>query len=92
MEFYLKDLHELTNKCNSLKQQLKDCQNNHADMVKRNAALRDRPDLPPERVAAVQVLVDDNEKLTQQLASSKDECERLKKELAKPNDALSFEF
>lgn len=31
-------------------------------------------------------------KLEQQLADSKDECERLRKELAKPNDALSFEF
>ncbi len=49
-----------------LEQQLADCQaenkqlkNDHADMVKRNAALRDRPDIPTERVKAVQLFVNE---------------------------------
>lgn len=36
---------------------------NHVDMVARNAALRDRPDIPTERVKSVQALVDQITKL-----------------------------
>ena len=36
---------------------------NHADMVNRNAALRDRPDIPTERIKAVQKLEEQNEQL-----------------------------
>ena len=36
---------------------------NHADMVARNAALRDRPDIPTERVKSVRNLVDKNKEL-----------------------------
>lgn len=42
----------------SLLDQIEQLKNDHADMVKRNAALRDRPDISAERVKAVQVLVD----------------------------------
>lgn len=68
-------------------QQLSDCQNNHADMVKRNAALRSRPDLPIERVKAVQVLVDDNEKLKKQLSDCKAENEDLNISLSMKDDS-----
>jgi len=44
--------------------EIKKLQHNFNNMVKRNAALRDRPDIPSKRVKAVEVLVLDNLKLS----------------------------
>lgn len=49
---------QIDNMTSGLGEQLEQCKANHADMVARNAALRDRPDIPAERVKSVQALVE----------------------------------
>ncbi len=55
-----------------LKSEVAAWKNNHAEMVKRNAALRDRPDMPTERVQAVQILGHENENLRHDITRQMD--------------------